>query len=132
MGRRKHPNEAEIKQQIAQRISEGQTLRAICREAGMPAFRTVYLWMAQDADFAKAMQAARETGFEAIAEDCLSIADEAVESSEDVQRNKLRVHTRLQLLAKWSNRYSDRSHVTVGADDSVAQMILAARSRLNG
>jgi len=128
--KRKSLNEASIKQQIVERIYDGQPLRQICREAGMPSFRTVYYWLDNDADFARQMQKARETGFEAIAEDCLSIADETLAGSDDVARNKLRIHTRLQLLSKWSNKYSDRQQVTLSADESIGQAILAARQRL--
>lgn len=120
MGRRStyDPKTAEA---ICARIAEGEPLRQICREEDMPAWRTVYDWMEAQPDFAARFARARELGFDAIAEECLEIADEgafdAIEgedgalrsNSEVIQRSKLRVETRLKLLAKWSpKRYGDK------------------------
>lgn len=113
-----------IKEEIIKRLSEGEPLRPICRENGKPSFKTIYRWLDEDPDFSAKFWRARELGYDAIAEDCLEIADDArndwmVKKGEDgkdiyqynkenVQRSKLRVWTRLQLLAKWSNKYSDK------------------------
>jgi hypothetical protein len=72
-------------------------------------------------------------GFDAIAEEALEIADdgsndwmerrrkdgstEEVVNSEHVQRSKLRIETRLKLLAKWSpKRYGDKQTHSSGGD----------------
>ena len=76
--------------------------------------------MASSAAFA----CARDEGFDAIAADCLDIADDKsgdvkivggednpieVCNTEFVQRAKLRIETRLKLLAKWDpKRYGDK------------------------
>ena len=108
---------------IVDLLSDGVTLRAICRMNNAPSWTTVYDWMDEDADFALRIARARVLGFDAIAEDSVDIADDGkkdfvtvikrgVESvvfdKEHVQRSKLRVWTRLQLLAKWSpEKYGD-------------------------
>ena len=67
----------------------------------------------------------RKNGFDAIAMHALAIADDSsndymkdpntgrrVLDSEHVQRSKLRIHTRMQLLAKWDpKRYGDNVQV---------------------
>lgn len=111
----------EVTDEICRRISEGQTLRSICRDDHMPAWRTVYDWIAADAELSARFARAREDGYDAIAEECLEIADEsafdAIEgeggritaNAEFIQRSKLRVETRLKLLAKWSpKKYGDK------------------------
>lgn len=107
--------------EICERISNGEPLRQICRDENMPAWQTVYGWMEADADFAKRIARARELGYDAIAQDCLDIADDGRNDSykdddgrvrvdtDIVQRSKLRIETRLKLLAKWDpKRYGEK------------------------
>lgn len=115
-----------IKNEIVERVSTGETLRAICREEGKPHWTTVYDWLNDDAEFNLRFARARELGFDAIAEECFDIADNANNdwmmkkgeggqslgwqlNGDHVQRDKMRIETRLKLLAKWSKKYSDAS-----------------------
>lgn len=107
--------------EILERISNGEPLRAILRSdpERFPGKSQWYAWMAEDDDLKARFVQAREEGADAIAEECLEIADDGtndyrvgkdglVFDSEHVQRSKLRIHTRLQLLAKWfPQRYGD-------------------------
>jgi len=103
------------KEEICERISDGEPLRSICRSEGMPKWRTVYQWMDADEEFLNNMEAARAIGADAIAEEALRIADtplEGIETEESenglkikksdmLGHRKLQVETRLKLLAKW-------------------------------
>lgn len=109
---------------ICERLAEGEPLRQICRDEGMPAWRTVYDWMSSQPDFAARIAHARALGYDAIAEECLEIADDTaqdtkvagrddsereVANTEWIGRSKLRIETRLKLLAKWDpKRYGDK------------------------
>ena len=106
-------------------IAAGKTLNDYCRQPGTPAVPTVRLWREADAEFAAAYAQARLDGADVIAADCLRIADESeadtivgddgVErpNSEWIARSRLRVETRLKLLAKWfPTRYGDSLAVT--------------------
>lgn len=110
---------------ICTRLAQGEPMAQICRDEGMPAYRTVKDWADEDSDRGKAVSAAiaraREEGFDAIAADCLSIADDGtrdyevredgglVVNHDHIQRSKLRIETRLKLLAKWDpKRYGDK------------------------
>lgn len=113
-----------IADEICERLSKGEPLAQICRDDHMPTDRTVRNWQAADTAFSSAIACARETGFDAIAVECLEIADDKsgdvkvvgseenpveVCNTEFVQRAKLRIDTRLKLLAKWDpKRYGDR------------------------
>ncbi len=122
--------------EICERIQSGETLTSICRSAHMPAPVNVYAWIKQDAGFAARMEEARRIGYDAIADDALRIADTqdvGRETEEDatgqvvkVKRadmlghRKLRVWTRLQLLAKWHPaKYGDRSALELTGADGV-------------
>lgn len=126
----------ELADVIAERIGEGEPLRVICRGEGMPAWRTVYRWMEEHEDFAARIAHARARGFDAIAEECMEIADETAydtkvvkngdgtereqADTEWISRSKLRVETRLKLLAKWDpKRYGDKLDLDVKGQMSV-------------
>ena len=109
-----------LAEEIVARIAKGEPLRQICRDEHMPAWRTIYDWQAADKEFSARIAQARELGEEAIAQECLEIADNATNdwmekvgrdgtelyqlNGEHVQRSKLRIETRLKLLAKWNPR----------------------------
>lgn len=116
----------EIAEQIIEQLAAGTPLAEICRKEGMPGYRTVYDWMGKYEDFSAAIAHAREDGEDAIAADCLQIADDSrndfieQQDKEDqpawwkfngdhVQRCKLRIETRLKLLSKWNpKKYGDK------------------------
>lgn len=108
----------EVIERLLTGIADGQTLRALCREDGMPNWRTVYDWIEADAELAARFERAREIGFDAIAEDILTNVDNVVAIGEHIQRSKLQVETRLKLLAKWHpKKYGDKQTVDVGNKD---------------
>lgn len=96
----------EIMEEIVRRISEGEPLRQICRDAHMPNWQRVYEWIDADTDFAGRIAHARAQGADAIAEHALEIADNV---TEDPASRRVRVDTRLKLLAKWQpKKYGDK------------------------
>ena len=113
----------EIARVICEQLSDGIPLRQICREnAGFPAWRTVYDWMWKDAELATAIAHARDIGYDALAEECLYIADNlhmgkkkvftsganddedsvTVTEEDMLGHRKLQIETRLKLLAKFN------------------------------
>ncbi len=121
-----------ITDEICRRISEGVTLAEICRDEHMPDRSTVYDWINADEQLSQRFARAREIGFDAIADECLTIADNTssdtikterggIPDTEWIQRSKLRVETRLKLLAKWSpKRYGDSLDLTSGGEKLAA------------
>ena len=110
----------ELGAEICERLSHGETQASICRDLKI-GYQTVYDWMAAHESFAVEVARARDSGYEAIADDCFKIADDGINDTyEDengnqrsapdvVQRSKLRVETRLKLLACWSpKRYGNK------------------------
>lgn len=118
----------EISQEICERLSKGEPLAQICRDEHMPSTSTISTWKANDSELSANIARAREDGYDAIAEECLRIAD-ATENdtlntehgeranTEWISRSKLRVETRLKLLAKWDpKRYGEKLAIG-GASD---------------
>lgn len=110
----------EIADEICRRLAQGEPLAQICRDDHMPAVRTVSHWKEASEAFKAHFACAREEGFDQIAADCLDIADETSNdtlctehgdrpNTEWISRSKLRIETRLKLLAKWDpRRYGDK------------------------
>lgn len=115
-------------------IANGETLRAFCRQDGMPSFQRVYEWLKTDEDAAGRIARARDIGEDAIAQECLDIADTPILGEEtkvdsdgsilEVKRSdmlghrKLQIDTRLKLLAKWNPRkYGDKMQVDNTSSD---------------
>jgi len=133
------------KVEICERIATGETLQAVCRDKRMPQWRTVYHWMDDDDEFSANIARARETGYDAIAQNCFDIADTGTNdymatqtgegadayrlNGENIQRSKLRIETRLKLLACWSpKKYGQRKihQGDDGADKIGVQLIISA------
>ena len=115
MAKRPTKRTPEVEERIIAGLSDGTALRVLCREEGMPAWRTVYDWLSSDADLATRVACARDLGHEALAEDILDIADAAAEKAEAIQKAKLRIETRLKLLACWNpKKYGSKQTVDVG------------------
>lgn len=120
----------DVEDEILKRLSEGEPLAVICRSdpVRFPTPMTWGNWCKADESLAIAYARARDFGFDAIAADCLEIADNTandtkttgedgreVANTEWISRSKLRVETRLKLLAKWDpKRYGDKT--LIGSD----------------
>lgn len=124
----KYDKEAIINKIVAG-LSDGRTLREMCREEGMPSFVAVYDWIKADEDVALRIACAREAGYDCIADQIIEIVDDASNDTvmnedgtertngEVVARSRLRAEMRLKLLSKWSpKKYGDKLAVG-GADD---------------
>lgn len=103
----------EIAETILERLADGEALKVICRDEGMPTSGAVHYWVVTDHDgFADRYARAREAGLAMMADDTLEIADDGsndtyVDSDGNkrtdhdvVARSRLRVDTRKWLLSK--------------------------------
>ena len=110
-----------VLKRIVDGLSEGTPLTVICSPVAMPSDTSVRNWMRDDSELSSAIAGAREAGFDRIALDALAIADNSEQdtiltdkgaetpNSEWIARSRLRVETRLKLLAKWDpKRYGER------------------------
>jgi hypothetical protein len=119
----------EVVETILSRLSNGELLTVICRESeDLPHPATWRNWCDADETLALAYARARDLGEEVIAAQCIAIAEDGQNDymekltregsyvaldSEHVQRSKLRIETRLKLLAIWNPRkYGAKLDVT--------------------
>ena len=97
----------EIADLICQRMTEGESLRSICRDPGMPTEGTVRGWAVRDHDgFGARYHAARQLLLEYWADQIVDIADQGELDPRDRQ---VRCDTRKWLMSKLApRRYGDR------------------------
>jgi hypothetical protein len=125
---------------ICSRLSDGESLRSICRDENMPNIGTVLRWVSsKDNDEFRTQYAhAREIGLEHMAEEILEICDDGsndfmekatgsglvvVADHEHIQRSKLRVDTRKWVLSKLlPKKYGEKASMELtGADGGAIQ-----------
>lgn len=103
---------------ICERLSNGEPLAAICRDEGMPDPSTVWDWQQNKPEVSQAIARAREIGEEVIAAECLDIADDL---QDHPASRRVRVETRLKLLAKWNpKKWGEK--VAIGGADGLPPM----------
>jgi hypothetical protein len=132
----------ELIEAICERLSNGEPMASICRDEAMPHRDTIRKWRDADPEVNRLIVRAREDGEHAIAADCLNIADNngkdmrvlesgvEVVDSDVVQRAKLRIDTRLKLLAKWNpKKWGEKVDVTSGGNPIPAPVINLAHGR---
>ena len=114
-GRPQSKPDQKIMDALIDHVSEGKTIRAFCRQKGMPCYGTIYSWRSKDEKFAERLARAREIGADAIAEEILEIIDTEPEFAEQwsetggskkrdaayVAWRKNQGEMRLKLLAVW-------------------------------
>jgi hypothetical protein len=117
----------EIADKICEAISDGQSLREICKADDMPCKATVFRWLGLHKEFSDQYARAREEQAEALADDIVAIADEehfftkgddsdgGVEVTFDstaVARNRLRIDARKWVASKLKpKKYGDKIDV---------------------
>jgi hypothetical protein len=111
---------------ICQRIADGESLRTICSDEGMPATSTVFKWLNEQTTFSEQYARAREAQADALFDEILEIADDGSndwmerknqdgenigwrENGEALRRSALRVDARKWMAAKLQpKKYGDR------------------------
>ena len=114
---------------ICERIADGQSLRTICADEGMPSTSTVCKWLAEQPSFSEQYARARELQADALFDEILEIADDGSndwmerknaddqsigwrENGEALRRSQLRVDARKWMAGKLqAKKYGDKIDV---------------------
>lgn len=143
---------AQMGNTICERLADGESLRAICADEGMPPQATVFRWLAVNDLFREQYARAREAQADVLADETIAIADdgrndwmekigkdgEAVGwqvNGEAVARSRLRVEARKWFAAKLQpKKYGDRTTLAGDAENPLSfvmeQIAANPKSRL--
>lgn len=112
--------------EICNRMSEGESLRSICRSNDMPGLSTVFRWLGSHEEFREQYKIAMAARADAMFEEMFDIADDGTNdwmemqdkdgesigwklNGEHVQRSRLRLDTRKWALSKMMpKKYGDK------------------------
>ena len=115
----------ELCAEICRRISEGETMKAILKTPGMPAWTTVHEWRQADDSFRQALARAREQQAEVWAEEVKELTDAELPTHEAIGRARLRMQSRQWLAGKYNPTYADKP-TQVGVNVGVAVVLTEA------
>jgi len=157
-----------LENEILDRLANGQSLQSICEPDHMPAPSTVLGYVERNASFAERYSRAREHQGTVLLDQCLRIADddsrdvipapkddqgnvigEAQVNHAAIQRDKMRIDTRMRMAGKYNLRLADKPPTLDGANitvnnntlqldareldtsqrDSLRQLLIAARDK---
>lgn len=126
----------ELVDAICGRLTEGESLRAICRDDGMPHAATVCRWLAQHEDFREQYARAREAQADVLFDEILDIADTPFEgvktktmpdgkvettSGDMIDHRRLQVDARKWMLGKMQpKKYGDLKQIEAKIDANVS------------
>lgn len=156
----------ELENEIIDRLANGQSLQSICEPDHMPAPSTVLWYCGKEPSFAERYARAREHQGTVLLDQCLRIADddsrdiipaptddkgnpigEAQVNHAAIQRDKMRIDTRIRMAGKYNLRLADKpmdgAAITVNNNtlqldaraldssqrDSLRQLLIAAREK---
>lgn len=123
---------------ICERLADGESLRAICLDEGMPSKSAVFRWLGQNDAFRDQYARAREEQAEHYADELVGISDEddtivkdmgdgltaVVFDSVAVARNKLRIDTRKWVASKLKpKKYGDKLELAGNAESPLTVVV---------
>jgi len=97
---------------ICDKLTEGMSVRKLCKMDGFPNPSTIYVWIDRFPEFAERYARARETATEDMLEDILEIADDP---TIDTQEKRVRIDTRKWAMGKLKpKKYGEKTTHEVG------------------
>lgn len=123
---------------ICERLADGESLRTICDDEGMPARSTVFRWLSLHKEFSDQYARAKEVQAEVLADELISIADDGRndwmerkdadganvgwrENGEALRRSALRIDTRKWVAAKLlPKKYGEKVRQEITGEDGGA------------
>jgi hypothetical protein len=118
------PKSPEVMDEIVHRISEGESLRAVCRDKRMPSIWTVMDWQRDDAEFANRCARARELQAEVMDEKILSVADRVETGEMDPNSARVVLSAYQWRAAKLApKKYGEKIETTHQVGESITKIV---------
>lgn len=91
--------------QFCAAVAEGdKSIRAICKLPGMPSKATVFRWLAENEEFRKLYELARDEQAETHLDEVVELADNAKSTKIGVAKARLQIYARVELAQKMKPR----------------------------
>lgn len=110
----------ELIERICEQISNGKSLRAVCRAKDMPSMSTVMVWLGENDKFSEQYRKATEQREDFHFEEMMEIADKVLPESAEVAKAKLQIDTRKWVLSRMNpKKYGDKQQMEHSGDVAV-------------
>jgi len=114
-----------LSDEICGRITNGESLSAICREPAMPAPSSVFKWLREHPSFSERYAIARQEQADTLADQITAIADDL---TGDPARDRLRIDARKWIASKLKPKaYGDKVDMTHSGGDTPIQHEIEVR-----
>jgi hypothetical protein len=127
---------AKLSDVICAKLSEGQSLRTVCKSDDMPCKATIFNWLRTSEEFLDQYTRAKQESADALTDEMLDIADDSTNdymtkhnddgseyealNAEHIQRSRLRIETRKWLSSKLKpKKYGDKIQQEITAPEGV-------------
>lgn len=77
-------------------ISDGGTIRSVCKKAGMPSKATVFRWLREHPDFVKLYEIATDERADTLVDEIVEIADNCKTDADSIRKARLRIDARVE------------------------------------
>ena len=102
----------ELFQEITTRLSEGESLKQICKDAHMPSRASVMKWLAENTQLSDKYARARELCADRWFDELREYSEKAIEEPRKTQAYKLKIETDKWILARMSpKKYGDLGEI---------------------
>lgn len=116
----------DLADRICAQLADGDSMRTVCKDDGMPCKTTVFMWLRTNEEFLNQYTRAKQESADALTDEMLDIADDASNdwmerrdkddqsigwqlNGDHVQRSRLRIETRKWLASKLKpKKYGDK------------------------
>ena len=107
----------ELADQLCERLSQGKSLRTVCKAADMPSAVTIFSWLRKDPEFLKQYERSKAEAADALVDEILDISDD---ESLDTQRARLQVDARKWVASKLKpKKYGDKMNIGGDPDNPI-------------
>lgn len=78
-------------------VAEGnKSIREICKQSGMPSKATIFRWLAEYPEFAKAYEVAKSEAIDTYVDEAVEIADNCAKDADSIRKARLQIHARIE------------------------------------
>ena len=114
----------EVMDEIVKRISDGESMRSVCRDKRMPSIDAVMNWQRDDPDFAYRCARARELQAEVMDEKILSVAERVENGEMDPHAARVVLSAYQWRAAKLApKKYGEKIETTHQVGESITKIV---------
>jgi len=87
---------ADLAAKFCAAIADGKSIRAVCKQAGMPSKATVFRWLREYPDFVKLYELATDERADTLVDEIVDIADNCKTDADSIRKARLRIDARVE------------------------------------